>query len=378
MKKTNFLIISLFLIQLFSFSNCEEHKHNQILKTDIYYCPMHPNYTSNAPGQCPICNMDLVKKEDTEKIEKEAVRYNSLRKIKFYRNPMNPEIISKTPAKDEMGMDYIPFYEDEKADTLKAIKIDKESQSIIGIKTDYVRKRDYTFNFTSYGNVAYDPELYNAIEEYKKNLKILRISHTSNFPDEKRIMEEIVDASFLKLRQMGLSKEEINNIENNDYSNLLISKDKMWGYVYIYDNYIPYIKQKMKVKVRSNAYPSKIFYGEVFSIDEIVSPKTRTLKVRVLIDNDKEYILKPEMYISCDIELRFIDKILIPSDSVIYNGDKIYVYVVDENNNFSRRFIKTGFSDMNFTEVLSGISVGEKIVISSGFLIDSETRIRGL
>src|SRR3989338_8518780 len=38
-------------------------------KKDVYYCPMHPSYISDKPGDCPICNMKLVKKDETQEIE---------------------------------------------------------------------------------------------------------------------------------------------------------------------------------------------------------------------------------------------------------------------------------------------------------------------
>src|SRR3990167_8121404 len=68
----------------------------------LYYCPMHPTYTSDRPGDCPICNMKLVKKETKGK---------KVRKILHYRHPMGQPDISPVPKKDSMGMDYIPVYE---------------------------------------------------------------------------------------------------------------------------------------------------------------------------------------------------------------------------------------------------------------------------
>src|SRR5258708_4063044 len=69
----------------------------------LYHCPMHPQYTSDKPGDCPICNMRLVPME-------RGTSSTGERKIITYRNPMNPTVTSPTPAKDSMGMDYIPVY----------------------------------------------------------------------------------------------------------------------------------------------------------------------------------------------------------------------------------------------------------------------------
>jgi multidrug efflux pump subunit AcrA (membrane-fusion protein) len=85
-----------------------------------YTCGMHPFIISDKPGKCPICGMTLTKIEDTgpgAATGSAAVPAGGAgkgeRKILFYRNPMNPNVTSQTPAKDEMGMDFVPVYEDE-------------------------------------------------------------------------------------------------------------------------------------------------------------------------------------------------------------------------------------------------------------------------
>jgi RND family efflux transporter MFP subunit len=84
-----------------------------------YTCGMHPFIISDKPGACPICGMTLTKIEDAGPVAAtgSAVAQGGLgkgeRKILFYRNPMNPNVTSQSPAKDEMGMDFVPVYEDE-------------------------------------------------------------------------------------------------------------------------------------------------------------------------------------------------------------------------------------------------------------------------
>src|SRR5215203_2741811 len=78
-----------------------------------YYCPMHPEQTSDHPGDCPICGMRLVqapKKGRTPAASLDKPAGPVERKILFYRHPMNPSVTSPVPAKDEMGMDYVPVY----------------------------------------------------------------------------------------------------------------------------------------------------------------------------------------------------------------------------------------------------------------------------
>ena len=73
----------------------ESHKHQR------YHCPMHPTYTSDKPGECPICGMNLVPIPETTKTPG--------KKVTKYRSTMNPQEISDKPGKDSMGMDMVPF-----------------------------------------------------------------------------------------------------------------------------------------------------------------------------------------------------------------------------------------------------------------------------
>ncbi len=78
----------------------------------LYHCPMHPTYTSDKPGDCPICGMRLVPVEKTTPTPASVAKTTG-KKILFYRNPMDPSVTSPVPMKDSMGMDYVPVYEEE-------------------------------------------------------------------------------------------------------------------------------------------------------------------------------------------------------------------------------------------------------------------------
>ncbi|MBE0605962.1 MAG: efflux RND transporter periplasmic adaptor subunit [Deltaproteobacteria bacterium] len=94
---------------------------NAAKTAEQYTCGMHPFILSDKPGNCPICGMTLTKVESSPapggtvaaSSAPAANPSGGARKILYYRNPMNPNVTSKTPAKDEMGMDFVPVYEDE-------------------------------------------------------------------------------------------------------------------------------------------------------------------------------------------------------------------------------------------------------------------------
>lgn len=131
-------IVALFLLALAGgygyYHSVTVHGHAPESIKELYTCGMHPWIIQDKPGDCPICGMKLTKLEgDAAKAAQptkgqaaapkkdEAEDFFSggggggESKILFYRNPMNPAVTSKSPAKDEMGMDYVPVYEEEEA-----------------------------------------------------------------------------------------------------------------------------------------------------------------------------------------------------------------------------------------------------------------------
>lgn len=87
-----------------------------------YHCPMHPTFVADQPGDCPICGMRLVPMEERTAAAAPAPRPPDERRVLFYRSPMDPTVTSPVPAKDEMGMEYVPVYEDELRATGSAVE----------------------------------------------------------------------------------------------------------------------------------------------------------------------------------------------------------------------------------------------------------------
>ncbi|HZR09019.1 MAG TPA: efflux RND transporter periplasmic adaptor subunit, partial [Myxococcales bacterium] len=120
-----------------------------------WHCPMHPTYVSDKPGDCPICGMRLVPIEGENENRQD-------RKIAFYRSPMNPTQTSPIPRQDEMGMDYVPVYEDEVkggAETVEGystVRLDPMRQQLIGLRTAPVTRAQIGTAWRTVGRVAVD------------------------------------------------------------------------------------------------------------------------------------------------------------------------------------------------------------------------------
>lgn len=342
---------------------------------EIYHCPMHPNYTSDKPGDCPICGMHLVKSEEKPAPEAAAPKE---RKIKFYRSPMNPDVTSKTPMKDDMGMEYVPVYESESAEVggRASINIGVSKTQLIGVKTAAAAYRDLTHNILSSGKVAYDPELYQAISEYKEALVSAGKAKNSSWPDVVERGEALAAASRLRLRQMGLSQEQIQALGTaGDQTNLLLPQDKAWIYAQIYEYEMGLVKPGQRIEATAAAYPGKTFYGAVKAVDTIVSSETRTLKLRAEVENPGG-LLKPEMYVDVKIKVALGTRLAVPLNAIVNTGVRKLAFVDKGEGAFEPREVKTGEETEDYVEVLSGVKAGEKVVTSANFLIDSEARMK--
>jgi Cu(I)/Ag(I) efflux system membrane fusion protein len=125
-----------------------------------YRCPMHATYTSDKPGTCPICSMNLIPVENGGG-EASGAKPGE-RKIAFYRSPMDPSVHSDKPAKDEMGMDFVPVYADELQDASSgvsgraALTISSERRQVLGVRSEEVKRTRLAHRIRTVGRVAVD------------------------------------------------------------------------------------------------------------------------------------------------------------------------------------------------------------------------------
>ena len=133
------------------------HDHASSVEAKTRYtCPMHPTIVSDHPGDCPICGMALVK------VGGAGNAAGGERKVVFYRSPMDPKQTSPVARKDEMGMDYLPVYDDEtsggasQVEGLATVTIDPQRQQLIGLRTTEVTRGPVGASWKTVGKVAVD------------------------------------------------------------------------------------------------------------------------------------------------------------------------------------------------------------------------------
>jgi hypothetical protein len=346
----------------------------------IYQCAMHPQIVSDHPGNCPICQMPLQRVDEAALHTAEAPR--PARAIKFYRHPMRPDVVSDKPAKDEMGMDYLPVYDDEDASGDGAVPghaaftLSPERRQIIGVTRDRVARRALAIDVHAVGRVAYDPALYRAIVDYREAVRSRGLLGSAR--DEARSGgDALVHGAYLRLRQQGLSDAQVQTFvrADRDPVELLLPGDAVWIYAQVYEYEAPLVEVGQTMEVAVPALPGRTFSAKIGAIDPILDPATRTVRIRALVATpDKD--LRPESFVRVTIHVPLGDRLAVPSQAVLDTGRHQIVFVVTGDGRFEPRAVTLGRSADGFDEVLAGLAEGDEVVTSANFLIDSESRFR--
>ena len=386
-----------------------------------YVCPMHPNIVRDQPGSCPICGMDLVLKQAEEPVHVQ-------KKILYYRHPHNPMITSDKPMQDEMGMDYVPIY-DEGAGA--AVKISPAVVNNLGVRTakvergklwrrvDTVAYVDFDENKIAHIHLrtkgwienllvksegervnkgqllfeVYSPELVNAQEEY---LQARRSGSKTLF-----------SASRERLLALGVSDKQIarlnarNKVEQyvqvyapqNGIINKLNVRQGMyvmpqvevmsladlssvWLLAEVFEKQADWIEVGQPADVTLSYLPGRTWEGKVEYVYPSLNPKTRTLKVRLIFNNPDES-LKPNMFANITIYAGpKSDVVIIPREALIRTGSENRVILAMGEGRFQPRAVIPGMESGDWVEVIRGLEPGEIVVTSGQFLIDSEASLK--
>ncbi|OFZ52413.1 MAG: hypothetical protein A2428_05350 [Bdellovibrionales bacterium RIFOXYC1_FULL_54_43] len=327
----------------------------QAPQADTYTCPMHPQIRKSEPGQCPICGMNLVKVESQQKGHEEH---------------------------DAHGVNEGTKADEAKQPTGHApVHLDAVRSQMIGVKLGKVERKPLFKNIRAAGRLAYDPELYTAQNEYVEALKQFESVKNSPVADVRQSAKKMVDSAKLRLKILGLSDQQIANITRSDRSDssLLLNKagQSAWVYADIYEMDLPHIRPGLSAEISAGFLGGKTLSGKVVSVDRVISPATRTAKARILISEARS-LLRPESYVDVSIRSPLGEQITVPYDAILDTGKEAWVFVADGKGNYTPRVVEIKFNAGSEVAISSGLKEGEQIVTSANFLIDSESRLRGV
>ncbi len=430
----------------------------KIKKIKYWSCSMHPQIKLPEEGSCPICAMDLVRvyesggedgsgsevsltlNETSQKLaEVETVQ------VKYQEVSNEVRLVGKVDY-DETRFSYISAW--------VPGRIDRLFVDFTGTK---VRKGDHLIEL-------YSPELLATQEEYLQAIKNLEETKDSQLSVIRDTARTTLESAKEKLRLYGIKTEQIEEIvkrgvpdehmtiyspvtgtviHKNGFEGMYVKTgdkiytiadlSRVWLYLEAYESDIQWLHYGQDVKIVAESYPGETFHGKIAFIDPFVDEKTRTIKIRVNVDNKNEK-LKPGMFVRatihavlgengkvyeedlagkwicpmhpdvikseqepCDIcgmdlvktsEFGFADAptakkmvLIIPKAAPLITGKRAVVYVENETKKSStkryegREVVLGPRAGENYI-VLSGLKEGERVVTKGNFKIDSALQIQ--
>ena len=349
----------------------------------------------------------------------------------YWVAPMTPGYKSDKPGKSPMGMDLIPFYGDEGGgpdEGQGTIRISPDVVNNLGVRTALATYKPLHMQIDTVGYVAYDedtlvhihprvegwieklyvkaigdpvekgqplydiysPELVNAQEELllaldRKNQRLITAA-------ENRLFSlQIPKREIAQLRKTKKVKQSITFyapqrgvVENlkvregyfiKPGSTIMSIGDlaEVWVEAEVFERQAAQVKTGTPITMKLDYLPGKEYKVNVDYIYPTLNPKTRTMKVRIRVDNEKGEF-KPDMFAQIIIHTTGDEKaLLIPKEALVRTGSQDRVVLALGQGSYKSVEVKVGRFDNESVEILSGLAEGEKIVTSAQFLLDSES-----
>tara|TARA_B100000029_G_scaffold476266_1_gene520271 strand:+ start:844 stop:1719 length:876 start_codon:yes stop_codon:yes gene_type:complete len=125
--------------------------------------------------------------------------------------------------------------------------------------------------------------------------------------------------------------------------------------------YAAVLKKDLNLNAKFSAYKNKIYKGKIESVASRVDAQTRSILARAKINNEKSEIIPGSLL---EIEIFYSEKnsLSVPDTSIIYEGNKKFVYKIIENNIIKKIEVETGVRNLGNLEILNGLNEGDKVI----------------
>ena len=127
------------------------------------------------------------------------------------------------------------------------------------------------------------------------------------------------------------------------------------------ENYSASIKKGLPVDVKISSYKDKIFSGEIDFVSSRINADTRSLLSRIKIVNENSELISGSL-LEVSVKFNLRNSLSVPDTSVMIEGDKSFVYLINSENIANKTEIKTGLRDDKSIEIISGLNIGDIIV----------------
>ena len=359
------------------------------------------------------------------------------RKVLYYHDPMAPGTKFDKPGKSPfMDMMLVPVYADGGEADQGKLTISPRVQQNLGLRTAAVTEGALARETSAVGNIAFN-ERDQAIVQARAGGFVQRVHVRATLdrvargqplvdlyvPEWIAAQEEflalrrmpgpglaaLVDAARQRMRLAGMSEHQIASLEAGGKPQATVTiaaplggvvtelqvREGMtvspgatlfringlatvWANAEVPETQAALLRPGARVVARTPAVPGADYEGKVQALLPDVNTGTRTMKARVELSNPGQR-LAPGMFVTMQFtDLPARKALLIPSEAVIQTGKRTVVMLAEDNGRFRPVQVQAGAEAGGQTEIRSGLQGGQRVVVSSQFLIDSEASLRGL
>ena len=365
--------------------------HDTVTATNqMWTCSMHPQIMQPEAGDCPICGMDLIPAESSA----EGLMADQ---FKLTENAMalaniQTSIVGNSKTTDNSFGLSGKIVQNEEANT---VQVSYFSGRIVRLNVSFTGEKVQKGQVLA---TVYSPELYAAQQELitAKSLK--------------EEQPALYNAVRNKLKLWKLSENQINEIETSGivkenipiYATVsgtvtekLVAQGEVvkqgqpllkiadlstvWASFDIYENQLNQFKKGQEILITTNL--SNEIAAKVAFIDPVLDTKTRTVKLRAVLNNTKN-IFKPGMFVEGkikEISSSGAPRLTIPTSAVLWTGARSVVYLkaTADAPIFEMKEIKLGNRVGDAYEILEGLSIGDEIVTNGTFTVDAAAQLQG-
>jgi Cu(I)/Ag(I) efflux system membrane fusion protein len=366
-------------------------------KIKYWVAPMDPNYRSDQPGKSPM-GMDLVPVYEDGAGEEGTIRVdpNTIQSIGVRTTTVQAGELKKTIR--TVGR---VTYDERRIATVNSKVSGWIEKLYVNTTGEEVKKGAPLIGI-------YSPDLVSAQQEYLIAHRHYEEVKNSPYPDVVRGAAGILDSAKKRLAYWDISEAQIAEVEKtgnvrknltlySPFRGVVVSKaafegtkvmagmelfriadlSRVWVQGDVYEYELPWVKVGVPATVTLDYLPGETYRGKITYIYPYLEGKTRTATVRVELANPGG-VLKPDMYAHIDLNPRVGKKtVLVPSEAIIRSGIRNVVFVSKGEGRFEPREVELGLEgEEGSVQVLSGVQAGENVVVSSQFLLDSESSLK--